>query len=34
MSESVDWDSKVVIGHKVKAPKVARNTSDLNGEHT
>jgi len=30
MSESVDWDSKVVIGHKVKAPKVTRNTSDLN----
>ena len=28
---NVDWDSKVVIGQKAKAPKVARNTSDLNG---
>jgi hypothetical protein len=26
-----DWDSKVVVGFKAKAPKVARNTSDLNG---
>ncbi|PCH38696.1 MBF1-domain-containing protein [Wolfiporia cocos MD-104 SS10] len=28
---NTDWDSKLVIGHKVKAPKVARNESDLNG---
>ncbi|KAA1474834.1 MBF1-domain-containing protein [Dentipellis sp. KUC8613] len=27
---NVDWDSKVVIGSKAKAPKVTRNTSDLN----
>ena len=27
-----DWDSKLVIGHKAKAPKVTRGTSDLNGE--
>jgi len=26
----VDWDSKTVIGFKAKAPKVTRNTSDLN----
>lgn len=26
-----DWDSKLVIGQKAKAPKVTRNTSDLNG---
>jgi len=25
-----DWDSKTVIGFKAKAPKVTRNTSDLN----
>ncbi|KAI6110067.1 hypothetical protein F5141DRAFT_1118456 [Pisolithus sp. B1] len=25
-----DWDSKTVIGHKAKAPKVTRNASDLN----
>ena len=31
MSE-VDWDSKTVIGFKAKAPKVTKNTSDLNGE--
>ena len=31
MSTNVDWDSKTVIGFKAKAPKVARNTSDLNG---
>ena len=28
---NVDWDSKTVIGQKGKAPKVTRNTSDLNG---
>ena len=28
---NVEWDSKVVIGHKAKAPKVTRTTSDLNG---
>jgi hypothetical protein len=28
---SDDWDTKLVIGYKAKAPKVARNTSDLNG---
>ncbi|KDQ13192.1 hypothetical protein BOTBODRAFT_33804 [Botryobasidium botryosum FD-172 SS1] len=27
-----DWDSKLVIGHKVRAPKVTKNTSDLNGK--
>ncbi|TFK55015.1 ylMBF1 [Heliocybe sulcata] len=25
-----EWDSKTVIGFKAKAPKVTRNTSDLN----
>ncbi|KAI6019623.1 multi protein bridging factor 1-domain-containing protein [Pisolithus orientalis] len=29
---SADWDSKTVIGFRAKAPKVARNASDLNGE--
>ncbi|KAH9946335.1 ylMBF1 [Epithele typhae] len=29
---NVEWDAKVVIGQKAKAPKVTRNTSDLNGE--
>jgi len=28
---SDEWDSKTVIGFKAKAPKVTRNTSDLNG---
>ena len=28
---NLDWDSKTVIGQKAKAPKVTRNTSDLNG---
>ncbi|KAI0721508.1 ylMBF1 [Cerioporus squamosus] len=27
---NTDWDTKLVIGQKAKAPKVARNTSDLN----
>jgi len=27
---SDDWNSKTVIGFKAKAPKVTRNTSDLN----
>jgi len=27
---SDEWDSKTVIGFKAKAPKVTRNTSDLN----
>jgi putative transcription factor len=27
---NADWDSKTVIGFKAKAPKVTRNTSDLN----
>jgi len=27
---SEEWDSKTVIGFKAKAPKVTRNTSDLN----
>ncbi|KAI0256513.1 MBF1-domain-containing protein [Lactifluus subvellereus] len=27
---NVDWDSKTVIGTKAKAPKVTRNTADLN----
>ncbi|KIO04119.1 hypothetical protein M404DRAFT_15614 [Pisolithus tinctorius Marx 270] len=27
---SADWDSKTVIGFRAKAPKVARNASDLN----
>ena len=33
MSNNVDWDSKVVIGSKAKAPKVTRNTTDLNGTY-
>ena len=32
MSNTTDWDSKTVIGFKAKAPKVTRNTSDLNGK--
>ena len=28
---SDDWDAKLVIGHKARAPKVTRTTSDLNG---
>jgi hypothetical protein len=28
---TVDWDAKTVIGSKSRAPKVTRNTSDLNG---
>ena len=28
---NVDWDSKVVIGNRAKAPKVTRNARDLNG---
>ncbi|EIM82487.1 MBF1-domain-containing protein [Stereum hirsutum FP-91666 SS1] len=27
---NVDWDSKLVIGNKSKAPKVTKTTSDLN----
>ncbi|KAI0079004.1 ylMBF1 [Panus rudis PR-1116 ss-1] len=27
---STDWDSKVVIGYKAKAPKVTKNASELN----
>ncbi|KAH9981475.1 ylMBF1, partial [Lactifluus volemus] len=27
---NVDWDSKTVIGQKAKAPKVTRNTNELN----
>jgi len=27
---NVDWDSKVVIGNRAKAPKVTRNARDLN----
>ncbi|KAI0797735.1 ylMBF1 [Abortiporus biennis] len=27
---STEWDAKTVIGFKAKAPKVTRNTSDLN----
>lgn len=27
---NVDWDSKTVIGQKAKAPKVAKNSTDLN----
>ncbi|EPQ58242.1 MBF1-domain-containing protein [Gloeophyllum trabeum ATCC 11539] len=30
MSGAEEWDSKTVIGFKAKAPKVTRNTSDLN----
>jgi putative transcription factor len=30
-AQTVDWDSKVVIGSKARVPKVTRNTSDLNG---
>ncbi|KAI9568951.1 multi protein bridging factor 1-domain-containing protein [Boletus coccyginus] len=30
MTDNPDWDSKLVIGFKAKAPKVARNTSELN----
>jgi putative transcription factor len=28
---SDDWDNKLVIGNKAKAPKVTKNASDLNG---
>ena len=28
---NADWDSKLVIGQKAKAPKVTKNASDLNG---
>jgi putative transcription factor len=28
---NVDWDTKLVIGQKAKAPKVAKNSADLNG---
>ena len=28
---NVDWDSKLVIGKKAKAPKVTKNETDLNG---
>ncbi|CDO69018.1 hypothetical protein BN946_scf184834.g25 [Trametes cinnabarina] len=28
---STDWDSKLVIGQKAKAPKVTRKETDLNG---
>jgi hypothetical protein len=28
---NVEWDSKTVIGQKAKAPKVAKNSADLNG---
>ena len=28
--QSVDWDSKTVIGSKARAPKVTRNASDIN----
>lgn len=31
LTMSDEWDSKTVIGFKAKAPKVTRNTSDLNG---
>ncbi|KAN0075467.1 Multiprotein bridging factor 1 domain containing protein [Tylopilus felleus] len=31
MNDNTDWDSKTVIGFKAKAPKVARNATDLNG---
>ncbi|KAF8430514.1 hypothetical protein L210DRAFT_3562430 [Boletus edulis BED1] len=30
MSGNLEWDSKTVIGHKAKAPKVARNAAELN----
>jgi len=29
---NTEWDTKTVIGYKAKKEKVARNTSDLNGE--
>ncbi|KAG6379234.1 hypothetical protein JVT61DRAFT_11682 [Boletus reticuloceps] len=32
MSGNLEWDSKTVIGHKAKAPKVARNATELNGK--
>ena len=28
---NVEWDSKTVIGQKAKAPKVTKNSADLNG---
>ena len=31
MSNVIDWDSKTVIGQKAKAPKVTKNSADLNG---
>lgn len=30
---STDWDSKVVIGSKARAPKVTKTNSDINGAH-
>jgi len=27
---NVEWDSKLIVGQKAKAPKVAKNTGDLN----
>lgn len=29
---NVDWDAKLVVGKKAKAPVVTRKTTDLNGE--
>jgi len=30
MSNNVEWDSKLVVGKKTKAPKVTKNAADLN----
>lgn len=30
---NVDWDTKLVIGSKAKAPVVTRKVTDLNGKH-
>ena len=28
---NTDWDSKLVVGQKARAPKVTKNAADLNG---
>jgi len=28
---NADWDTKLVVGQKTKAPKVTKNSADLNG---
>ena len=30
---STDWDSKLVIGSKARAPKVTKTNADINGAY-